>query len=1024
MSDQDWDFFLEDAEHRYESESYSDYTGFLNWLESRCENKGYEFSDWKEKFPDPSTNYIYAELEDEDVEGELWYPPDTGPLADYEDHGWIEEDDIESYMKDPVYKMMRQNQSIKEKDTLDDIFQNTMHILGRCNNPDDWGEDDKRGLVYGMIQSGKTASMINLIASGMKAGYKVFIVLAGDKNSLRVQTQDRINESFNLVNGANQSHAIHSPTFDGDFDDSDPSAQNSAFKLYHRIKNGVEYSTIFVIKKNTHIIPKLRACIESLSVSCKEHANRGFDFSEDYKCMIIDDEADYASQDTDTDNDGSVIHNKIIDLRLIEGFRNCYIAYTATPQACLSSDIEDVIGYPRDFFWVLEPYMEKNEIGEWKARSYMGAHELFNDYDYYLLKDIEDDDWPHHQRRDNGSYRGVWVPPADGHGTGRIVPNAKLNRQEENFLDLMLDENSPVSPPNSMRIALHSHIITCAVRWYRHWWKKGRRGQKTPGAAEVAESYPHHATMIHLTRFIDYQEKCALVVGNVWDQVVGDWEDLDGVPEGGSVIGNLWEEQVIRSRQIRAGNRPLKFEDVKPFFDLAIEITNAPIRQYDPQGNYPYYTDEEGRQRRFYLLNSQSGMQLLYSEKYTMHVRTKKAGIFIGGDILSRGLTVEGLSVSYFGRSAGKEMGDTVLQRARWFGHKKSYADLVQVFLQRRAQTLFRQIANADRDLRIQIKQAIRRGLGPMEVLLLLRNSSWFNSTSDRKSKFLTQGARTSFSGARAILKEPTFESRALLKNNKMLAKFEKEHEGLLDLTQDKNTRLVHNRARLYRGVPVSDVIAFFESIVCKEDAWKDSPKRYAEFLSDWRDNPNVSSSIPPINVAVMNNRMMTRKRILRDPRAATPEEARRSATGRIAALIGGANATGAYQGDYFLDKPKKWHEKQERDRIRGKDRFSGDEILIVLYGLRPNYVARQLFDPDVGDMGGYKSCDQIFLQSGDDGFVDHGDDEESHSAIVYAAFTPVGGPVYDIAFNHLVQGAGMVADDDVDDTDEENTDA
>ena len=71
--DQDWDYFLEDAEHRYDSQSHSDYTGFLNWLESRCENKGYEFSDWKEKFPDPSTNYIYAELEDEDVEGELWY---------------------------------------------------------------------------------------------------------------------------------------------------------------------------------------------------------------------------------------------------------------------------------------------------------------------------------------------------------------------------------------------------------------------------------------------------------------------------------------------------------------------------------------------------------------------------------------------------------------------------------------------------------------------------------------------------------------------------------------------------------------------------------------------------------------------------------------------------------------------------------------------------------------------------------------------------------------------------------------
>ena len=159
-------------------------------------------------------------------------------MADYEDHGWIEEDDIDSYMKDPIYKMMRQNQSIKEKDTLDDIFQNTMHILGRCNNPDDWGEEDKRGLVYGMIQSGKTASMIDLIASGMKAGYKVFIVLAGDKNSLRCRpiSHQRIVQSRQRSKSESR---IHSPTFDGDFDDSDPSAQNSAFKFYHRIKNGV-----------------------------------------------------------------------------------------------------------------------------------------------------------------------------------------------------------------------------------------------------------------------------------------------------------------------------------------------------------------------------------------------------------------------------------------------------------------------------------------------------------------------------------------------------------------------------------------------------------------------------------------------------------------------------------------------------------------------------------------------------------------------------------------------------------------
>ena len=75
---------------------------------------------------------------------------------------------------------------------LEDIRENTLHILGRCNNPNDWGDSNRQGLVYGMVQSGKTASMINLIAMGIKAGYKLFIILAGDKDSLRKQTQKRL----------------------------------------------------------------------------------------------------------------------------------------------------------------------------------------------------------------------------------------------------------------------------------------------------------------------------------------------------------------------------------------------------------------------------------------------------------------------------------------------------------------------------------------------------------------------------------------------------------------------------------------------------------------------------------------------------------------------------------------------------------------------------------------------------------------------------------------------------------------
>ena len=108
-------------------------------------------------------------------------------------------------------------------------MENTLHILGRCNEPENWGDENKQGLVYGMVQSGKTASMINLIASGMRAGYQLFIVLAGDKSSLRRQSQERVNQAFNLVNGVNNrdSVMVQSPTHRDDYDGGTHTCQRS-----------------------------------------------------------------------------------------------------------------------------------------------------------------------------------------------------------------------------------------------------------------------------------------------------------------------------------------------------------------------------------------------------------------------------------------------------------------------------------------------------------------------------------------------------------------------------------------------------------------------------------------------------------------------------------------------------------------------------------------------------------------------------------------------------------------------------
>src|ERR1019366_6737934 len=55
--------------------------------------------------------------------------------------------------------------------------------------------------------------------------------------------------------------------------------------------------------------------------------------------------------------------------------------------------------------------------------------------------------------------------------------------------------------------------------------------------------------------------------------------------------------------------------------------------------------------------------------------------ILVGGAKLSRGYTIEGLTVSYFRRRAGTA--DTLMQMGRWFGFRKGYRDLVRVYIGR-----------------------------------------------------------------------------------------------------------------------------------------------------------------------------------------------------------------------------------------------------------------------------------------------------------------------------------------------------
>jgi hypothetical protein len=104
---------------------------------------------------------------------------------------------------------------------------------------------------------------------------------------------------------------------------------------------------------------------------------------------------------------------------------------------------------------------------------------------------------------------------------------------------------------------------------------------------------------------------------------------------------------------------------------------------------------------------------------YKDHEENGRSVIAIGGDKLSRGLTLEGLSVSYFLRTS--KMYDTLMQMGRWFGYRPGYLDLCRLFTTGELVRWYRHIALAETELRREFDYMVKSGLTPEKYGLRVR---------------------------------------------------------------------------------------------------------------------------------------------------------------------------------------------------------------------------------------------------------------------------------------------------------------
>src|SRR5260221_2450734 len=226
-------------------------------------------------------------------------------------------------------------------------------VLGLLEDPEREGPWDRRGLVVGHVQSGKTGHFTGLIGKAADAGYKIVIVLAGLHNNLRSQTQVRLDEGFlgfetNPIStqslrvigvGEIDSDGRIRPNYatnrgdNGDFNAS--ASRNLGITPEQR-------PWLFVVKKNKSVLSQLYGWIRDHVADTTEQAT-GIKVVTHLPLLLIDDEADHASVDTgervigpdgqpDEEHQPTAINRAI--RRILRSFtRSAYVGYTATPFA-------------------------------------------------------------------------------------------------------------------------------------------------------------------------------------------------------------------------------------------------------------------------------------------------------------------------------------------------------------------------------------------------------------------------------------------------------------------------------------------------------------------------------------------------------------------------------------------------------------------------------------------------------------------------------------------------------------------
>lgn len=522
--------------------------------------------------------------------------------------------------------------------TLD---RSTNSVIERLTDPTRTEVKQTKGLVVGYVQSGKTANFTGVVAKAIDAGYRLIVVMTGTIEILRAQTQRRIDMELmgveNVLAGQDPSDPDVAKGLDYQQDE-----DWLADKFVRHSELALSQPGVARIRRVTTQHNDYKSLPQGMSQLRYERLDKTKPLNAPENLFHVDAYVVVVKKNS------APLKKLIKDLRPLRATLSELPALIVDDESDLASvDTND----PKKSNDRTQINKLITEIMGIVPRAQYVGYTATPFANVFIDPDDDSNLFPSNfvlsLPRPEG-YMGVREfhdVDSDWESNGKTVANSNELAYVRSV------QGDPDDNPSLRRKelgeALDSWVLSGAIKKYR----ESVGGQR----------YRHHTMLVHeAVKNVD-QFDSAIVVRSLWNN--GKFTSGEGLAR----MRKLFEEDFLPVMMARANGDsvPGSFDEVKPFVAQAIaEMTSG--------GSDPVLVvnSDKAVQDQQQALDFDAGMVWR---------------VLVGGTKLSRGFTVEGLTVSFFRRKAGQA--DTLMQAGRWFGFRQGYRDLVRLYIRRDAKT-------------------------------------------------------------------------------------------------------------------------------------------------------------------------------------------------------------------------------------------------------------------------------------------------------------------------------------------------